>query len=309
MIARWQRWALLLGLAGLLAAVGGLWRAGHPGLAGGLLVLALVMHAFWLGVTTLLMRAVQARAGQPLPPWRESVRAWWAECRAAPRVFAWRQPFRSQAQPDVWPAQAAGRPGVLLVHGYLCNRALWNPWLQRCRQLGIPALALTLEPPGADLDRHVPALAAAVQTLWERTGQPPLLVGHSMGGLLLRAWLRADAGRTPCRGLVTVGTPHQGTWLARWGLSPSARQMRPGSAWLRTLAADEAARPSGLPPVLSLYSPCDSIVFPTRLAVWPGGEALAVAQAGHVNLLEQPAVFEAVWQCLQQGRAAEGGDA
>ncbi|MCA6216562.1 permease [Ideonella sp. B7] len=308
MIARWQRWAVLLGLAGLLAGVGGLWQTGHPALAGGLLVLALVMHAFWLGVTTLLMRAVQARAGQPLPPWRESVRAWWAECRAAPRVFAWRQPFRSQAQPDVWPAEVPGRPGVLLVHGYLCNRAVWNPWLQRCRQLGIPALALTLEPPGVDLDRHVPALAAAVQTLWERTGQPPLLVGHSMGGLLLRAWLRADAGRTPCRGLVTVGTPHLGTWLAHWGLSPSARQMRPGSNWLRALAADEAARASGLPPVLSLYSPCDSIVFPTRLAVWPGGEALAVAQAGHVNLLEQPAVFEAVRQRLQQGGAAEGGD-
>lgn len=217
--------------------------------------------------------------------------------------------LRTHAEPDVWPADAAGRQGVLLVHGYLCNRAIWNPWLRCLRARGIPAVAVTLEPPGAALDTHVPTLAAAAQQLWLRTGRAPLLVGHSMGGLALRAWWRADGGRTPVAGLVTVGTPHQGTWMALWGHSDSARQMQPGSAWLRQLAADEArlrAEGSEAPAVLSVFSPCDSIVFPTQGAVWPGGEALAVAGAGHVDLLQHAAVFEAVCQRLEGARAEAG---
>lgn len=310
MIARWQRAALLLGVV-LWGLVTGLaWGQGHPALALAVTALALGGHAAWLGGTVLLMRRVQRASGVAPPAVAQAWRAWWAECRAAPRVFAWRQPFRTHAEPDVWPAEPAGRPGVLLVHGYLCNRAIWNPWLRRLRALGVPAVAVTLEPPGAALDAHVPVLAAAVQQLWQRTGCAPLLVGHSMGGLALRAWRRADAGRTPVRALVTVGTPHQGTWLAHWGHSASARQMRPDSDWLRQLAADEMrlrAEGSEAPAVLSVFSPCDSIVFPTQGAVWPGGETLAVTGAGHVDLLQHAAVFEAVCQRLQ-GAATETPD-
>lgn len=314
MIARWQRRALWLGLL-LWASVCSLaWTAGHPGMALGFTALALCWHAAWLGLTVLLMRRVQEASGVAPPSVADAWRAWWAECRAAPQVFAWRQPFRTDAEPDVWPAEPAGRTGVLLVHGYLCNRAIWNPWLRQLRAQGIPTVAVTLEPPGAALDSHVPILDAAVQQLWRRTGRAPLLVGHSMGGLALRAWWRADAGRTPVAGLVTVGTPHQGTWMAHWGHSASARQMRPGSDWLTQLAEDEARlwtggrawRDSAPPAVLSVFSPCDSIVFPTQGALWPGGEALAVAGAGHVDLLQQDVVFEAVCQRLQGPRAEVG---
>ena len=310
MIARWQRRALLLGLLLWALLTGTAWASGCHGLALALTLLALGWHAAWLGLTVLLMRRVQRASGLAPPPAAQAWRAWWAECRAAPRVFAWRQPFRTHAEPDVWPADAAGRQGVLLVHGYLCNRAIWNPWLRQLRARGIPAMAVTLEPPGAPLDEHVPALAAAVQQLWQRTGCAPLLVGHSMGGLALRAWWRADGGRTPVGGLITVGTPHAGTWLAHGGRSASARQMRPGSDWLRQLAQDEARLRAGhsqAPWVLSVFSPCDSIVFPTQGALWPGGEALAVAGAGHVDLLQQGVVFEAVCQRLQGVGAERAG--
>ena len=45
--------------------------------------------------------------------------------------------------------------------------------------------------------------------------------------------------------VVTIGTPHHGTWLARFGHTPNARQMRPGSNWLVALARPAPARGVG----------------------------------------------------------------
>lgn len=296
MIARLQAAGVLLWLLALAAALAAMARAPWP--AAGLLVLLLVGHAGWLALTFALAFWQTQGASAPWSAWG---RAWWAEVRAAPAVFAWRQPFQSQAEPDVWPAGAAGRrTGVVLVPGYLCNRAVWNPWLRRLRDEGVPAIALTLEPPFAAVEDHVAALDAAIRQLAERTGRPPLVVGHSMGGLVARAWLRRAAGAVPVAGVVTVGTPHHGTWLARWGHSACVRDMRPGSAWLRQLAADEASRPAerseGLR--LAVFSRCDNIVFPQPPQPWPGANRLEVTGAGHVDLLGRPEVFDAVRRCL-----------
>ena len=80
--------------------------------------------------------------------------AWCQECLIAPRVFLWRQPFRSAAIADSVPAAARGRRGVVLVHGFFCNRGLWNPWMQRLEEEGVPFVAR--EPrTGVRLDRPI----------------------------------------------------------------------------------------------------------------------------------------------------------
>jgi triacylglycerol lipase len=63
------------------------------------------------------------------------LRAWWDEVCTAPLVFCWRQPFRSKRWPDNLPRDAWGRRGVLLVHGFVCNRGVWNPWLSTSKDL------------------------------------------------------------------------------------------------------------------------------------------------------------------------------
>ena len=80
--------------------------------------------------------------------------AWGEEVLIAPRVFLWRQPFRSAAIADSVPADARGRRGVVLVHGFFCNRGLWNPWMHRLEREGIPYVALTLEPAFGSIDRY-----------------------------------------------------------------------------------------------------------------------------------------------------------
>lgn len=150
--------------------------------------------------------------------WKGWVRTWWVEWCLNLLVFAWRQPFAWKRLPD-----SAGRGGdpqspIVFVHGYLCNSGLWQPWLQACRDAGRPYVTVNLEPVFSGIDAYVPAIEAAVQRAELVTGRRPVLVGHSMGGLAIRAWLAAQppAQQTRWLAVVTIGTPHGGTWLARW---------------------------------------------------------------------------------------------
>jgi triacylglycerol lipase len=94
------------------------------------------------------------------------------KCKAAPQVFCWRQPFFSQRWPDHLPADAQGRRGVLLVHGFVCNRGVWNPWLQRLHARDVPFVAVNLEPVFGSIDDYVGILEQAVRRLEAATGKP-----------------------------------------------------------------------------------------------------------------------------------------
>ncbi|GAA0763443.1 alpha/beta fold hydrolase [Ideonella azotifigens] len=312
MVARWQRFLTLLGFALVLGGAGCLLAQGHAGWALALLALGLCGHAAWLGLTCALAAWQNRRDAASTVPTASAAQwlaAWWAEVCTAPQVFCWRQPFRSQAEPDVLPGDAQGRIGVVLVHGFLCNRGFWNPWIRRLRALGVPCIAVSLEPVFGSIDDYVPTLETAVRQLSQLTGRPPLLVGHSMGGLAIRAWLRANqaGGGSDARvhGVVTMGSPHHGTWLAGFSRRTNGEQMRQHSAWLSTLAASESASRQAL--FVCLFSHCDNIVFPARSAVLPGASAvLHVAGAAHVDLMQRPESFAAVCHALGLAPADTG---
>ena len=80
---------------------------------------------------------------------------------------------------------------VLLVHGYLCNRGLWW-WLRRgLRARHFEVATINLEPPFASIDHFVGQLRARIEALVAETGAPKVvLVTHSMGGLVARAYLQ-----------------------------------------------------------------------------------------------------------------------
>lgn len=303
MLARLQQLLVFSWAAAFAAALWWPWHAGRPWLALPAVAALLAAHGLWLGLSFALMRWHNARdAATPPATWGQWARAWWGEVRAAPRVFGWRQPFRADAEPDHLPPEARGRVGVVLVHGFVCNRGLWTPWLARLRAAGVPCVAVNLEPVFGSIDDYPPLIEAAVRRVEAATGEKPLLVGHSMGGLAIRAWLARYAADARVRGVVTLGTPHQGTWLAKLShFAPNARQMRPGGEWLTQLAAAEPA--SRRERFLCLWGHGDNIVFPASNACLPGARALHVEATAHVEMVEHPAAWAAVWQAL--GRGAE----
>ena len=258
-----------------------------------------------LATQMLMMQAVLRHRALPVPRAGQLVRAWLAEWRLSLQIFGWQIPFQTHAVPDAMGANTSGlqsieqvgtgQVGVVLVHGYFCNRAVWNSWLRRLRDLGIPCAAMTLEPAhGQAVDAMVNDLAQCVTAMVQRTGRAPLLVAHSMGGLVVRAWLKTLTAqqRVQYAGhVVTVATPHHGTWLARFAHRLPARDMREGSDWLEAL---------GEPPADVRFtcwaSRCDNIVFPSALAVLAGHQSHVVDDAAHMQLLFD----ERVWvDCLQ----------
>lgn len=295
MLARFQRKLLLAGVLATLAWVAVAWGLGHPWIGAGGAALALFGYTLILASEFLMLACVHGDDPTPRAGAWQLLRAWFVECVVAAQVFGWRQPFRPQAVADV-----PGRPGmrgIVFVHGYLCNRGLWNPWLERCAASGQPCIAVNLEPVFSELDAYVPAVEAAVSRLERETGLAPLLVCHSMGGLVARAWLAATPGAAArVHHVVTIGTPHRGTWLAGLSRTANALHMRPACDWLCQL---ERREPAGLAAgFTSIYSNADNIVMPPAAAILPGSAVRHVGGSAHVALAFHPEVMNEVWRWL-----------
>ena len=289
MLARLQQ-ALTLGalaLATLWAVL--FWRAGHAGWA--LMGAALIVggYALVLGLEFMLLRLAHGNDPTPRASALQLLQAWCGEVLSAPTVFCWRQPFRSQRWPDVLPADARGRRGVLLVHGFVCNRGLWNAWLRRLHVQQVPVIAVNLEPVFGSIDDYIALLENAVQRLESATGLPPIIVAHSMGGLALRRWWAEQADETRVHRAITIATPHHGTWLARFAMTCNARQMQQISRWLLTLAAREPA--SRASHFTCFYGHCDNIVFPAATATLPGADNRHLPGVAHVHMADCPEPF------------------
>ncbi len=292
MLARLQQFTTLTLVAAAAAWAIYFVRSGRATWAWAGVLIILLGYAVFLSFELALLALVQRRDPAPRATPRQLLSALWGEVLTAPRVFFWRQPFRSRAEPDFVPKPPGPARGIVFVHGFFCNRALWNPWMARLRAAQVPFVAVNLEPIFGSIDNYVGIIEQAVQRLQAATGQPPVLVAHSMGGLAVRAWLAEAANDHRVHRVVTIGSPHHGAWLARFGHTANGRQMRINSPWLRDLSRREPAL--RFAKFTCFYGHCDNIVFPASSARLPGASNLHVAGIAHVHMAFQQVVFDEV---------------
>lgn len=317
MLARIQQILCGIGLLSVLAWWAWQWAQAAPFVDYLIFPLAmLVLYALVLATEFALMHLRNRDDPAPRAGMLHLLSSLWHEMTTAPLVFCWRQPVRSALEPDLLhgcanrqragrstdgpePAQArgVGARGVLLIHGFVCNRGLWLPWLRELRHRDVPCIALNLEPVFGGIEEYEPLIDAAVDRLRQATGQAPIVVAHSMGGLAARFWWCQPGRSQRLHKLITLGTPHHGTWLARFAMSTNGRQMRPDSDWLKQLngncGPDQANR------MICFYSHCDNIVFPASSAKVAGADNRHLTATAHVHMVGHPAPREVLWQCLR----------
>lgn len=262
------------------------WRAGAHAAALGGAALIVFGYALVLGLEFVLLHRAHGNDPAPRASAGQLLRAWWGEVHSAPVVFCWRQPFRSRIWPDHLPDDAHGRRGLLLIHGFVCNRGLWNPWLERLRADGVPYVAVDLEPVFGSIDDYIDIIEDGVRRLERACGRPPVVVAHSMGGLALRRWWAERADHARLHHAVTLGTPHHGTWLARFAVSRNGLQMQRHSRWLQALAAREPA--GRYARFTCFFGHCDNIVFPPSTATLPGADNRHLPGVAHVHMAAHP---------------------
>lgn len=230
-------------------------------------------------------RLINRADSAPKARWRIVIKAWWLETWLIIRLFCWDLAFASNRFPDQTDDvfSQRGRRGVVFIHGFVCNRGVWTPWLKKLTRSRRAFVAVSLVPVFGSIDQYVKAIDEAVRKVTEATGIPPLVVCHSMGGLAVRGWLRASVDADiRVHHIVTIGSPHQGTWLSRMPFPSNARQMAIGSVWLKNLQSSESVSRCRL--FTCFYSNCDNIVFPASSATLPGAHNRHIPGLAHLAL-------------------------
>jgi triacylglycerol esterase/lipase EstA (alpha/beta hydrolase family) len=150
-------------------------------------------------------------------------------------------------------------------------------------------VAVNLEPVVGSIDDYAATIDDAVLRVTAVTGMAPVLVCHSMGGLAVRAWLRVHAADARVHRVLTLGTPHGGTWLGRFSRAVNGRQMSLAGDWVQGLLR---AEPQGRAQRFSCwYSNCDNIVFPASTATLAGADNRFVHGLAHVQMALHPEVM------------------
>ena len=186
---------------------------------------------------------------------------------------------------------------VILIHGYRVRGLTMGLLAWRLRRSGRAIRMPTFGSVRAPIEDYVTALARVIRETLQETGAEEVdLVGHSMGGLVARAYL--SRGEVRVARLITLGAPHLGSpfWVFTWGAC--GREMRPESEFLRALRSQPLS--PGLR-AFALYSDFDALVPPTSASGWegPGVERVLLSGVGHMGLVMRSGAAKAVLQALE----------
>ena len=105
-------------------------------------------------------------------------------------------------------------------------------------------------------------------------------------------WLDAYQSNAQVRHVVTIGTPHRGTWLANFAFATNAWEMKLDSEWQHALIRREPAYRYAL--FTCLYSRCDNIVFPVSTGTLPAADNRQLPGVAHVHMARQEVIFQEI---------------
>ncbi|HEX3774812.1 MAG TPA: hypothetical protein VHV51_10140 [Polyangiaceae bacterium] len=236
------------------------------------------------------------------PPPKSSVRA----SRLRSLEVAGREAYALAKQSTLFYRDVRGvvpepRPGddvVVFVHGLFQTAGVLRPARERiARETGAETATFTYAT-GPGVERIAERLAELMREL--PAGIRIHLVGHSVGGLVIR-WYVQELGRDErVVQTVSLGSPFSGTQHARFFPTQVGRDIVPESHLLERLAA--GARAGERVPHLSITATHDSVV--PRGAMLAVGDTMSIEDCGHNGLIYHSAVAREIVRRVRTIRAA-----
>jgi triacylglycerol lipase len=189
------------------------------------------------------------------------------------------------------------RRPIILLHGFAMNRSQWL-WLgHRLARRGVGPLYGTSYFSPQSVATSARHLSRFISRVMAKEGAERVdIIAHSLGGVVARYYIEQMGGSEHVAKLVTLGSPHRGTLLGRFGLSiiPSARELMADSELLAGLRPIEAVK------YTSIWSRADAVVIPPdSSSVVPAGTDRVFEDLGHLTMLLSPRVVDAVVEALQ----------
>ncbi|MBX7065663.1 MAG: alpha/beta fold hydrolase [Parachlamydiales bacterium] len=183
--------------------------------------------------------------------------------------------------------QGNGRP-ILLVHGYMNHSSVWVLFKKQMEMLGFgPIYMINLGHPFRSIRTYAERVQKKAEEIAKETGRNDLvLIGHSMGGLVSSLYAAALAPRNTVTDVITIGSPLNGTPVARIGLGPNAREMQPDSSLLKEMREAMSRRKDIR--FFHLATKSDQLVIPGASAVIPENSNFIYEDLGHASLLYSP---------------------
>lgn len=205
---------------------------------------------------------------------------------------------------------------VLLLYGFLSTRRTFEVLERRLRRDGFCVWSINL---GGlfdafntkGIDESAEKVRDKVERLYARYPEmgPLSIIGHSKGGLIGRYYVKRLGGDRRVKNLVTLGTPHNGSPSAYWGIvtagtfSKSVWQMTPMSPFIRRLKIGAFPRSVRF---VSVYSKADRMSpFPCCILEDNSGAEnllnVEVAGVTHREFLLKRSVYELIRRELATG--------
>jgi pimeloyl-ACP methyl ester carboxylesterase len=207
------------------------------------------------------------------------------------------------------------REAVVLIHGLWLNGLIMKPLAWRLKRAGFVVHTYSYPSVALDFRANAARLNAFLASV---PGATVHLVGHSLGGILIRALFQFFPQQRPGR-LVTLGSPHQGTQVGRhleqyrvWQrlMGRSVEELLEGApqTWAapaRELGVIQGQRSVGMGKVLyrPLPQPNDGLLTLAEASL-PAATAAMTLPVSHTGMLVARTVAEQVVSFLKTGRFA-----
>ncbi|MBK3574273.1 triacylglycerol lipase [Streptomyces sp. MBT65] len=195
------------------------------------------------------------------------------------------------------PAHAASHDPIIFVHGLSGSASGWDDWVADFEADGYSSSELFAWSYDWTQSNVTTAsqLATEVKSVLAQTGASKVdIVGHSMGTLSSRYYLKNLSGTSYVDHFVSVAGVNHGTSIASlcgW-LYTSCKEMQTGSSFLTALnSGDETP---GSVSYAAYWSDCDEAINPDTSAELSGATNVDVGCISHTNMNNDHGVYEQV---------------